>query len=471
MRWRTLIVSLAALGALGAAAWYWGGSTDAAPAWRLARADTGIIVSSVTASGTINPIVTVLVGSQISGQIAELLADYNSPVSAGQVIARINADQIAAHLAAEQAALDQARANLAMQRAQLERARAEVEHARAALADARAQVIRNAVLLEDAEREYRRRSTLQTRGVSATADVDHALAQRDSQQAQCESTKAQADAAAAALLSAQAAVTVGEAQLAVAAAQVAEHEAGVRQVQVDLDHTEIRAPIDGIVIQRNVDLGQTVAASLQAPTLFTIAQDLHAIQVYASIDEGDVGRIAPGQPATFTVTAYPADTFTGTVRQIRLGAETVQNVVTYTVVIDAENADLRLMPGMTANLRILGERHENVLRVPNAALRFRPPGPAAALGEAPQPAGGGGAARQRERGAAPAGSAGGVPGRVWVLDAAGRPQAVPVRLGITDGSFTEIVSGPLAAGQEVITGGGPRPATPPPGSGGPRFGV
>jgi HlyD family secretion protein len=348
---------------------------------------------------------------------------------------------------------------------------------------------------------------------------------------------------------------VAQTQIAAAEAQVAQREAMLRQVEVDLDRAEIKAPIDGVVIRRDVDVGQTVAASLQAPVLFTIAQDLRQVEIHVAVDEADVGRIRPGQEAQFTVAAYPTANFRGEVLMTRLGAQTIQNVVTYVVVISAENRDQRLMPGMTATVRLITDRRDDVLRAPNAALRWRPSGTARGADAAPAATtatgqGGGGrgggfvgldqlepvlardlslddaqraalariveeareqlrglrasglppdqlrarmgAARQQtdrriaallkpeqmpaweawraQRNAAATVAA--AQGRVHVLDADGTPRAVTVRLGIGDGSVTEILGEALAAGQELVVGGGPRaPATSAAPTAGPRFGL
>jgi HlyD family secretion protein len=248
--------------------------------------------------------------------------------------------------------------------------------------------------------------------------------------------------------SAQAAASMAEAQLGTTEAQVRQKTAALRQAEVDLERTFIRAPVDGIVVNRSVNRGQTVAASLSAPTLFTIAQDLRQMQVEAAVVEADVGRISAGQKATFTVDAYPGRTFSGEVVQIRKAPVTVQNVVTYTVVISTENEDQALLPGMTANLRLLVARKEDVLKVPNAALRFRLPDAPAASEEA------------KRRGQAK--TQPGLPGRVFVLDDDGSPQPLSVRIGISDGQMTEILSGDVAEGAKVVTGGGaPAPRTTP----------
>jgi HlyD family secretion protein len=330
----------------------------------------------VNATGTINPITTVIVGSQLSGQVVELLADYNDQVKAGQVVARLNSDQIRFRLDAAKADLDQMLATKAVQEAET----------------------------AEAQRTFQRQATLRPSGATSEALFESAR------------TKAE----------------VTQAQLKVLTAQIAQREAVMRQIEVDLHNTEIRSPVDGVVIQRNVELGQTVAASLQSPTIFSIADDLRRMEIAANIDETDVGRIKPGQKAVFTVNAYPGREFEGTVKQVRLGSQTVSNVVIYTAVVSIENPRMELLPGMTANLRIETDVRENVIRVPSAALRWRPAG---------------------------ASADGSNSSRVYVLSPAGTPQAESVRLGATDGNATEIISGLLVDGfpaREVIIGGGPR---------------
>ncbi|HEX2116499.1 MAG TPA: efflux RND transporter periplasmic adaptor subunit [Alphaproteobacteria bacterium] len=516
----------------GAAGFFFFAQAEPPPRFRLAKVDTGTIVSAVSATGSVNPVVTVLVGSQLSGQIKELLADFNTPVKSGQIIARLDADQIEARMAQAKADLKAAEASLMMQRAQADRARADIDTARANVANNKANVVRSEALLKDAEREYKRKRDLLGRGAGTAADSERAETAVDTAQAQLVSARAQLEAAVAALEAAQAALKVSESQIAAAQAQIAQRHAAVQQVQVDLDRAEIRSPIDGVVIQRSIDVGQTVAASFQAPELFRIAQDLRRIEIWASVDEGDIGRVQAGQDVTFTVTAFPGTTFRGEVMQVRLGPQTIQNVVTYTVVIAADNPDLRLLPGMTATVRIVSDRRDDVLRVPNAALRYRPPG-APGMAEEPVPAGpqrGPGNAQEfakrliselsltadqqrelsaimedsrrefialreaglppdqlRSRGQAVRARTGeriaailtpeqlpryqelraaqrsvtsASSGRIWVIGADGDPQPVPVRLGIGDGTVTEIVSGDIKPGQEVIVGGGARPATP-----------
>jgi HlyD family secretion protein len=290
----------------------------------------GDIIDTVGATGTLQAVTTVQVGSQVSGNIAWLGADFNSIVKQGQEVARLDPSLFDAQLKQTQANLIQARANLARARSELERTR---------------------VQLLDAQQKYTRAQALSADKLIAQSDLDAA--------------KIAVDTATAAVQSQQASVTQAE-------AAVTQSEASVNQSQVNRNHTVIVAPIDGIVTQRNVDVGQTVAASMQAPTLFIIAADLTKMQVNANIDEADVGRIRPGQNVTFRVDAYPTDTFQGTVTQVRLQPLVVQNVTTYGAVIDVPNRELKLKPGMTANVKIEIAKRTNALRIPNAALRFRP---------------------------------------------------------------------------------------------------
>ena len=378
MRRLALPAALLLLAGGAVAGFHYLAQAEPPPRYRFAKVDTGPIVSAVSATGTVNPVVTVLVGSQLSGQIRELLADFNTEVKSGQVIARLDADQIDARMAQARADIKAAEAGLIMQRAQSDRARAEIESARANVANNRANIVRAEAVVKDAERDYQRKRELLGRGAGTAADTDRAQTAVETARAQLVAAQAQLEAAIAAQDAARAAFKVSESQIAAAEAQVTQREAAVQQVEVDLDRAEIRAPIDGVVIQRNVDVGQTVAASFQAPELFRIAQDLRRIEIWATVDEADIGRIQAGQEVTFTVTAFPGATFRGEVKQIRLAPQTIQNVVTYTVVINADNPDLRLLPGMTATVRIVSDRRDDVLRVPNAALRYRPPGVAGA---------------------------------------------------------------------------------------------
>jgi HlyD family secretion protein len=417
----------------------------ARPAFRTAAVSRGPLTAAVSATGTLNAVITVQVGSQVSGQIKELNADFNSLVKKDQVIARIDPDTFEAKVNQTKAQVEAARASVLNQQAALEKTRADLENARAALAAARAQTAKSRVAVVDSNRTLGRNRDLRQRGLIAQADEDTSQATYDSAVAQLDASGAQEQAQVSAVRAAEAQLRVAEAMLQNATAQVAQNEAAQRQAQVDLDHTFIRAPVDGVVVGRTVDVGQTVAASLQAPTLFTIAQDLRNMQVDTNVDEADVGRVKVGQATTFTVDSFPGRTFVGEVVQIRKAPLVVQNVVTYDVVVTAKNPEQRLLPGMTANVRIIIDQKEGVLQVPNAALRFRPAGVEAPERERPagRPSGPGGGA----------GRGGGAPaGRVFVLGPDGKPTALSLQLGIGDGTYTEVVRGELAEGQQVIVG-------------------
>jgi len=431
--------------------------------FRTAPVTRGHLTAAISSTGTLNAVITVQVGSQVSGQIRELHADFNSPVKKGQVIARIDPDVFEAKVNQAKGQLESSRAAVLNQQAALEKMRADVENARAALAVAHAQTAKGQVAVLDARRDLGRKRDLRGKGFIAQADEDTAQALHDSAVAQQEANRAQEQAQTSALRAAEAQLKVGDAQLRAAQAQVDQNLAALRQAELDLEHTIIRAPVEGVVVSRNVDVGQTVAASLQAPTLFTIAQDLTKMQVDTNVDEADVSGVRVGQRVSFTVDSFPAQTFSGEVVQIRKAPQVVQNVVTYDVVVSADNRDLRLLPGMTANVRIVTDHKEDVLRVPNAALRFRPPGV-----DAERPGGDPSKARRAEssggaaRGAKPK-------GRVWVVGSDGKPQGVSLRVGITDGTYTEVLDGDLKEQQEVIIGSGTRERPEAPSTRGPRL--
>jgi HlyD family secretion protein len=393
------LLLVAALTGGGVLAYLYTQSGGNVPKYRFAPIERGPLAAAVSSTGNLNAVITVLVGSQVSGQIKELQADFNSPVRKGQLIARIDPDIFQAKVNQARADLEASRAAVINQQAQVERARADVQNARAALAEGRAQTAKADVTVADMGRDRDRKSELFARGLIAKSDMDTAQAALDSAAAQVDSARAREQALAAGIESAAAQLRVTEAGLQASQAQVRQKEAALRQAEVDLDHTEIRAPVDGVVVSRAVDVGQTVAASLQAPTLFTIAQDLTKMQVEAAVDEADIGRIKLDDRASFTVDAFPGETFNGQVVQIRKAATVVQNVVTYTVVISVANPGGRLLPGMTANVKTVVAEKPSVLKVSNAALRYRPagvdtgPGPApagprAGPGGPPQAAGG-----------------------------------------------------------------------------------
>jgi HlyD family secretion protein len=303
-------------------------------------------------------------------------------------------------------------------RADLDAADSAVAVARSNLAAQQAELGRVRITLLDAERDHERKKALVDKKFISPSELDKARTVLDTTREQLKATQAQ--------------LQVSEAQVRSALAALKQRESLLRQAQVDLERTIIRAPVDGTVILRNVDAGQTVAASLQAPVLFTIARDLRDMQVEAAIDEADVGRLRLDMPANFSVDAFPRRSFSGEIRQIRKAPQNVQNVVSYTVVISARNPDLALLPGMTANVRVVVEDRASALKVPNAALRWRP-ADADAPADAPK-------MRSRERRST-----------VYVLDN-GRPRAVQVRLGLNDGSSTEVLGEALAEGAEVIVG-------------------
>ncbi|TAN40090.1 MAG: efflux RND transporter periplasmic adaptor subunit [Nitrospirae bacterium] len=345
---------------------------NAVQKFRTEKVVKGDIIEAVTATGTVNAVTTVLVGTQVSGTVRQILADFNSPVKKNQLIAEIDP---------------------ATFEAQVEQSRANVLNAMANKAKADA-------TLADAERSFARNRELFGKGYIARNDLD-------SSETNFETSRAQVSAAKALLAQSEAALKISE---------------------TNLRYTKILSPVDGVVISRNVDVGQTVAASFQTPTLFTIAQDLTKMQIDANVDESDIGRVSVGQDVEFTVDAYPDTTFKGKVSQVRNAPISVQNVVTYDVVIQVSNQELRLKPGMTTNVSIIISVKKDVLRVANAALRFKP--------------------AEREKGTG--GKTSGKKGQaVWIVEN-DKPKRISISAGSNDGNFTEIASGELREGQEVI---------------------
>jgi HlyD family secretion protein len=414
-----------------------------APAYRTAAVERGDIIATVQAAGTLNALVTVDVGSQISGQVKELYADFNSSVSQGQVIARVEPEIYEAKLAQSQAELEMAETMVSVQRAQIERDRAGAENARAAQESAKAQTTRAGLALDDATQDRERKRPLAQQNIVTAADWERIQNAHRSAQAQVTASRALELSQAAAIGAAEAALKMAEAQLTNTLAQVKQKQAVLRQAQIDVDRTYIRAPVTGTVVNRAVSGGQTVAASLQTPTLFTIAQDLTQMQVEASVVEADVSRFEIGQPVTFTVDAHPGRLFSGNVKQIRKAPQIVQNIVTYVVVITTKNPDEVLLPGMTANLQVVVAKREGVLNVPNTALRFHPAGQVAKNEQK---------LATRAETAETSADGPGVSGRVFVLNPKGQPTLVQLQLGITDGRVTEVLSGDLKEGQPVIIG-------------------
>ncbi len=368
------LVVVAALVGLGVWGYFYAQSRGNAPKYRTARVERGPITAAVSSTGNLNAVIIVQVGSQVSGQIKDLLVDFNSVVKRGQIIARIDPQLFEAQVNQAKADLETAHAAVLNQTATVEKARADVESARAALAQGKAQTAKADAATADAKRIAERNRELFRRELVAQADRDTADANHDQAVAQSDASRANEKALAAAIQASEAQLRVQEAALKSARAQVDQKKAALSQAQTNLDYTTIRAPVDGVVVSRNVDVGQTVAASLQAPILFTIAQDLTKMQVEVSVDEADIGRIRLEDRATFTVDAFPGQNFSGRVNQIRKAALVIQNVVTYTVVVAVDNPGGRLLPGMTANVKMIVSEKPSVLKIPNAALRFRPPG-------------------------------------------------------------------------------------------------
>jgi HlyD family secretion protein len=403
-----------------------------------AAVERGDLRTTITAIGTLNAVETVEVGSQLSGQVADLLVDFNDQVSEDQPLARLDPRTFESEVRQAEAALEVARAQVLTERAKLQTAAADAAATRSRLKVARAGVERAQAQLAETQRDLMRKRTLAGTETLAPAHVDQATTANQSAAAGARAAFAGVEIAQEAVVAAEVGRLMADANLLYAQAAERQKAAELEQARIDLARTVISAPIDGVVIGRDVDRGQTVAASLEAPTLFTIAQDLRRMEVHAKLDEADIGQIEVGQRASFTVDAHLGRTFGGTVEQIRKSPQVIENVVTYTVVLSARNPDLVLLPGMTATIQVVVDEVEDVLHVPNAAVRFRPP-PGA--GERPL-----------ANAAVAATSTSGDPALVWVLGPAARPRPVQVALGRSDERATEIVDGPLRAGQRVIVG-------------------
>ena len=396
-KWLIIAVVLAAIGTLTAFKL----ESAKAPQYYTEKVQQGDIQNVVQATGSITAVTTVQVGSQVSGTIQKLSADFNSHVTQGQIIAQIDP-------ALFQGALLQAKADLQDSVATLGSAKAALAKAQATEAQTHQDYLRYQELAKDGVVPQQQFDSAKAAWQSATADV----------------------------AAAQAAITQDQ-------AVVQQKSAAVTVAQTNLNYTTIRSPIDGTVVARNVDVGQTVAASLQAPTLFTIAKDLTKMQVYVSTDESDVGAIHTGLTATFKVDAFPNETFKGQISQVRLNAATVQNVVTYTTVVDFDNPQLKLFPGMTAYVSIPVAEADNVVKVPNAALRFKPQTTTAQPTQAKNANGAGRQAKDPTL------------ATVWKMGANQALQPVQIKLGITDHTFTQvaqIVNGTLNPGDQLVTG-------------------
>ena len=490
-RWTLIVGVVAIIGFAGFA--FWSNRASAAE-YMTSKVERGNLRNTVTATGALQAVTTVQVGSQASGTISALYADFNSVVKKGQVIAQLDPSTA-------QAQVQQARANLENARASLNQARAGVTASRAGTADAQAKVLQakstvqgqqagvsgaqaNLDVLkaqrDDAMSSLKQQQALAKAGVVSQRDLEiaetayrtadarynQAAAQLSqavvSEKMSAGAGQAQADAQ---LQQSQAQIEQAKAQVQQAEAQVSQAQAALSVAQVNLSHTTITSPIDGVVVSRDINVGQTVAASLSAPTLFTIANDLTKMQVIADIDQADIGLVEQAKNATFSVDAFPGKEFKGTIQQMRLNPETVQNVVTYNVVLDVENPEQKLKPGMTANLTITIDERNNVLKVPNAALRFRPQtattqarsnssdnNGAQRQARAQRNADGQNAQGENRLTPSTAPVMAGQNRLVWVLGQDGKPQARRITVGLSDGSATEVTAGNLQEGDVVIIG-------------------
>jgi HlyD family secretion protein len=376
------------------------------------------------------------VSSQLSGRVAEVYVDFNDAVKAGQALARLDQDIFAAHVNETKAALLVADANLQLAQAAEERAKTAVDNARTAHKISEAQLAAVQARQNEAERELVRKTDLARTGVASEHDLGQARATRDGGAADLRASIEQIELKSEAIAMAEAELRMAEASVKNAEAVTQQQQATLDQAELDLARTVVRAPIDGTIIKRDINPGQTVAVTLDAKTLFTIANDLQRMTVHGKIDEADVGRLREGQFAQFTVDAYPERTFTGRVMQIRKAPEVVHNVTTYTAIVSAPNPELLLYPGMTATLRIVVNDTGPTLKVPNQALRFRPPEMSSAPGM-----------RTEVQAASGSGSA-----TVWVVGTAGQPVPITIGTGVTDEDDTELRTGSLSEGQQLIVG-------------------
>lgn len=480
------------------AGFYFWGDDSGDTQYLTARVDRGNLRNTVTATGALQAVTTVQVGSQASGTIAALYADFNSVVKKGQVVAQLDPAQAKAQV-------DQARANLQQARASLAQAKAAVTNARAGITDAQAKNLAakstvqnnqagvsaaeaNVTVLkaqqDDALSLLKQQESLLKAGVIAQRDYDIAMTAYKTAEARYNQAVAQLNqaklgeqsSASAGIAQSNAVIEQSKAQLQQSqaaveqnAAQVQQAEAALSLAEVNLSHTTITSPIDGVVVSRDVNVGQTVAASLSAPTLFTIANDLTQMQVIANIDQADIGLVEQAKSVKFSVDAFPGKEYDGKIQEMRLNPVNVQNVVTYNVVINVENPEQTLKPGMTANLTITIDERNNVLKVPNSALRFRPQNANNNAGGNGNGGQGQGQGRRRQGNGqqgdnaqgggndnnfAPA-SAPVLPGQtriVWVMGQDGNPQPRRIKVGLSDGASTEVVEGNLNEGDMVITG-------------------
>lgn len=504
---RRYVTAVAAMALVVAAGFYLQGRQTSAAQYLTAKVERGNLRNTVTATGTLQAVTTVQVGSQASGTISALHADFNSRVRKGQVIAQLDPSTTQAQVLQARANLEQARAGLVQARAAVAASRAGVTDARAkglaanstvqnqqaGVLSARANVVALKAQSDDALTFLKQQESLVKSGIIAPREYDiantaykGAIARYEQAQAQLNQALVSEQSAAGAGIAqtdaqvqqSQAQVQQSQAQVQSAEAQVQQAQAALQLAQINLTHTTIQSPIDGVVVSRNVDVGQTVAASLSAPTLFTIANDLKQMQVIANIDQADIGLVEQAKSVQFSVDAFPSDSFTGKIQQIRLNPVNTQNVVTYNVAIEVSNPEEKLKPGMTTNLTFTIDERSSVLKVPNAALRFTPQDAAGQRGErtgaqrgnrgssqgqTAVDAGGSTAAQNRAQRSGEGGerasnfappSAPVLQGQtrvVWVMGQDGKPQRRRITVGLSDGVATEVVDGNLQEGEMVIT--------------------
>ena len=399
------------------------------PTFLTAAVERGSMSTLVKASGTVEAVVSVDVSSQLSGRIAEVFVNFNDTIKAGQPIAQIDQEIFAARVNEARAALRVATATAQVEKAALERAKVAVVNAQTAKKVAEAQSAAAKARQDELERDLLRKIELARTGSGTERELGQVRALRDAGAADLRASFEQIEMRAEAIAIAEAEQHMAEANIENAQAVVEQRQAALDQARLDLDRTVLRAPINGIVIKRDVNPGQTVAVSLEAKTLFKIANDLRQMEVHGKIDEADVGQLKAGQTAQFTVDAFPDRTFSGKVLQIRKSPEVVQNVVTYTAIISAPNPDLLLLPGMTAQLRIVVSDTGGILKIPSQALRFRP------NGSGPSQL------------ASSTGSA-----TVWLVGDDKRPKPVAVKLAASDDNSAALLESPLVEGEQVIIG-------------------
>lgn len=424
------IVILLALGLTGGG-WYWYSHRNPAPTWNFEEISEGEIRQTISATGALAAVTTVEVGCQISGILASISVDFNDTVKEGQLLARLDPSTYEAQLEQATANLESARANERDSVAQIENLRASMLGAQADEQVGLANVRKAEVAVADAERNYKRMKELAARRLISQSDLDSAQTAFDSQKAALQAVQSQMATYKAKQGAITAQIAAGEAQHSGKLSQIRQMEALLNVARINLGRTSIYSPIDGVIVSRKVDVGQTVAASLQAPTLFTIAKDMRRMQIETAVDEADIGKVKEGQKALFTVDTFKGRTFSGRVVQVRLSPTVTSNVVTYSVMVMVDNDDLVLKPGMTASVDILVDSREKAIRLPSRAMFFKPPTGYMPANLPPLPEG-----AQYVR--------------VWTLSSDSRPVPITVKTGISSSNHTELLEGDLKPGQKLL---------------------